>query len=162
MIKVLKRQMKLRTSRGEKFITQIEFEEHGKLMHKFRKQNIKTYWEIQSTIENEFLENKDNKQLLKMAQQAKRDREWIVKISKQDDSMIEYLLKKENNKVKALHKLIIQNQTKAQTRKQLLQLLEKESKFWLSNSDYKDEAIPLIPNNFESQSDYYVKLQEVF
>ena len=49
-----------------------------------------------------------------------------------------------------------------QNRARLLDTLERESQFWLSNEDFwaKNQMVT-IPNPDDVQSDYFVKLQEV-
>ena len=55
MINVLKRGMRVRVARGEKFITEVEFMEHQKLSKEFRRMNIDNYWEIQTKVENDYI-----------------------------------------------------------------------------------------------------------
>ena len=55
MINVLKRGMRVRVARGEKFITEVEFKEHQKLSKEFRRMNIDNYWEIQTKVENDYI-----------------------------------------------------------------------------------------------------------
>ena len=92
-----------------------------------------------------------------------KTRSFIVKASKRDATYMEYISKKEQKKTQHLKKYLHDELARKQNRKNLLSLMTKESQYWLSNPDYwnKRAFYSLIPNNFESQSDYYIKLQEV-
>ena len=48
-----------------------------------------------------------------------------------------------------------------QNRQNMLKMLDKESEQWLSNIEHWKVNLPVsIPNNYDKQSDYYLKLQE--
>ena len=91
-------------------------------------------------------------------------RDYVVTSARSDEAYIEYQEKKEEKKIRYLKKHLHDEMSKRQNRKNLLSVLAKESQYWLSNPDYWSNraSYTLIPNNFESQSDYYIKLQEVF
>ena len=97
-----------------------------------------------------------------MAERLYNNRNMIVRASNSDDKSIENYMKKENKKIENLKKVIVENETRSKVRKDLLKTLNEESKYWLSNQDFNvSKNLTLIPNNFENQSDYFIKLQEV-
>ncbi len=91
-------------------------------------------------------------------------RNFIVTSARADEFHIEKLTEKETKKMRFLKKHLHNELSKKQNRKNLLSVLANESEYWLSNPNYwtQKASYSLIPNNFESQSDYYIKLQEVF
>ncbi len=69
---------------------------------------------------------------------------------------------KEERRELLLKKRYLETLAKKQNRKHILDVLEAESKEWISNKDSNtvlDHTV--IPNVYYTQSDYYLKLQEV-
>lgn len=61
-----------------------------------------------------------------------------------------------------LKKIHLEDLSRTQSKKHVLDVLERESKEWMSGKDNTEILNTLvIPNVYYKQSDYYMKLQEV-
>lgn len=70
--------------------------------------------------------------------------------------------KKDERKQKHLKSHFTTELIRKQNRARLLDALESESKLWLSNPEFwKNHSEVAMPNAEKSQSDYYLKLQDV-
>lgn len=69
---------------------------------------------------------------------------------------------REDKRNQTLKKYFTTELIRKQNRARLLDTLERESEFWLSNEEFwTKHKMVVIPNPDDVQSDYFVKLQEV-
>ena len=89
-------------------------------------------------------------------------RTTICKLTFQEKEIIENRKLKMKKRLGNLKKYYIEKSLKKRRRREILELLNKETKNWFYEENF-NEAIKnsiLIPNNLNYQSDYFVRLQE--
>ena len=159
--KIISRSFRVRESFGKPFITELELAEYKKLYKESRKRNHELFWHIQGIAENKFIDNHNQIQKEKKERDDNKLRANIVKTSYMDFQNIKKITDKNKNHLNNLKKNYLQELARKKNRKRVIEILNEESKTWLSNSEDREKTSEiLIPDVYYKQSDYFIKLQE--
>lgn len=159
--KIISRSFRIRESFGKPFITELELAEYKKLYKESRKKNHELFWHIQGIAENKFIDEHNQIQKEKKERDDNKLRANIIKTSYLDFQNMKKMTDKNKIHLNNLKKKYLQELARKKNRKRVIQILNEESKTWLSNSDNREATSErLIPDIYYKQSDYFLKLQE--
>ena len=125
-----------------------------------RQQNWKIFWEVKGEEENKFIDQYNYEQKLKLKNDNRKMRDYIVKQSFWDYKEQDKRYGGGKEIIEKMKKEYLQSLIRKQKRKNILDEIEIECESWISNCDsgnYKERV--LIPNVYFDDGNFYNKLQ---
>ncbi|CAG9310550.1 unnamed protein product [Blepharisma stoltei] len=160
MLRVLIRHHRVVKPRREPTVFDLEFhkwkEDMKQCIDKYRRE----FWEIQTQVENEWIEHFNERWTIKRIKQDIHWRESVIKISKNTKKLLDYRAEKERQR-QSHQKMLDEIEANENARKSLyISALNYESQFWITkeNMDERIREQLIVPHNLDF-TEYYTRLR---
>lgn len=115
-------------------ITSYELERRAQkqLEKEYRAKITADYWNLQTILENEYIERYTNEELERKRKQDQNFRDSIIRIAKSTANHVEFLKKRSVLEESQERKHMLEEDVKAMNRKRILNIMQKESEHWIN------------------------------
>ena len=157
------RGLKTAVRREINFDFENERKAYQKKVKEVRKQHKKDYWDMQTQVENKYLEQHKQQRITKLTDDMIRWRTQICNISWMTDKKIKYLQERENRILGIMHFKDIGENRRKLTNRYMLDAMQLESRRWPKLGDLDNSVTSqfLLPQTVLNYTEYQDKLQRL-